>query len=319
MHLFTSNSDIKKIVVKLSIALMLFWCISFIAYLGIDYMYFNSCLDGPAGTRHRAIQKKYDVYIFGASRAENHYDPSIISDQLGLTCFNLGNNSKNTNYQLGLLKLLISRHTPKLIIYELGDFLAHLSNGTDEFYPYYYHNNEIRKMVNSRDKLARIKLLLPLYTFNRKIYPITRDFLFPARLISSGFEPRNGIMLSAEIEKYRVMGDYEPSWYKIDQTAIASFKEFVDICQERNIELVLSFSPTYLPSSPSGLKEVTDIASRYRIPIYLYGERQEFNFNPNLFKDAYHLNSEGADMFTNLFVKDLHRLHSIQVKSKDDL
>ena len=91
---------------------------------------------GNSGAQiNHIIRTKYDAYIFGASRASHHYDPSIIEDKLGLSCFNAGDDGKNATYQLGILQMLLKKHTPKLIVYEIGDLTPSLDGGTVDLYP----------------------------------------------------------------------------------------------------------------------------------------------------------------------------------------
>lgn len=56
----------------------------------------------------------------GSSRASHHYVPEIISEKLGMSCFNAGQDGNGIILQYGRWKMLSERYTPKLIIYDIN-------------------------------------------------------------------------------------------------------------------------------------------------------------------------------------------------------
>lgn len=303
--LSTSNSDVKKVALKAVTFLVLSWTISSSLYCGLDYMYMKSFGGNSGAYVNHVIRTKYDVYIFGASRAAHHYDPLIIEEKLGLSCYNSGDDGKNATYQLGLLKLLLVNHTPKLIIYEIGDLASNLGKGILGLHPYYYHNYEIKNIIETGDKWAKVKFAFPLYAYNRKFVAILIGFLRSYPSSETGFRPIKGEMHPGEIA--RIKGSPEPEYPlgKVDPNAVASFHSFVHECRERGIRLVFSYSPNYVPIEPAGMDVIRQIAIDSDIPLVFNGENPQFSYNPILFKDAGHLNVDGATLFTQLFADSL--------------
>lgn len=308
MCLSISNSELFRLVGKLLLAIGLVWALSLAVFYILDYMYFSSYGGNSGAQINYVVRTKYDSYIFGASRAAHHYDPAKISKVMGVSCYNAGDDGKNATYQLGLLNLLLKNHIPKYIIYELGDLIPLLDGGTVDLYPYYYRNRDVNEILDRRDEWSEVKFLQPLFPYNRKIFNITKGFILSAKPYETGFRPLTGTMHPAEqqrlMEQNRIT---TPD--AVDSLALSDFIRFIQVCRKHNVSLILSYSPTFIPSKPTGLETLESLSKKYQLPILLYGEDPIFNNNPLLFKDAGHLNSIGADKFTAQLCKDLKKRH----------
>lgn len=305
LHSSISNSDVFKVVKKLILFLVLFWVFSSSIYLIINYMYFHSFGGNSGAQINHVIRTDYDAYIFGASRASHHYEPTYISEHLGLSCFNAGDDGKNATYQYGLLQMLLENHVPKLIIYEVGDISAYLNDGTVDLYPYYYKHSFIRQLLHQRDKWAKIKFLFPLYSYNNKIFTIGKGFILSTPPFETGFRPIDGTMHPGEVMRLINEVPIGTSEVAVDYLVLENFKNFVRICNENNIKLVFCYSPSYVPRRPPGHDKIEAIAAENDIPFYHYGEHDSFVYHSELFKDAGHLNREGAELFTRMLVEDI--------------
>jgi len=268
-------------------------------------MYFQSFGGNSGAQINHVIRTNYDAYIFGSSRASRHYDPAQISRHLGLSCYNAGCDRKNATYQYGLLQLLLENHVPKLIIYEIDDLSESLNGSTIDLYPYYYKYSFIRQLLHQRDKWSRIKFLFPLYSYNIKVFTISKGFILSTPPFETGFRPKDGGMHPGEVRKIRETAGIEKPDDPVDYLALDSFKNFVRTCKENNIELVFCHSPSYAPSKAVGLDYVRSIAAEIDAPVYLYGEHDSFVYHPELFRDAGHLNREGAELFTKMLAHDI--------------
>lgn len=302
---YISNSDVKKVAQKAVTCLVLSWIISTGFYYALDNMYMRSYGGNSGAQINHVVRTKYDAYIFGASRAVRHYDPSIIKEKLGLSCYNAAKDSKNAIYQLCLLKLLLENHTPKLIIYEIGDVSKWLATGNRDMYPYYYRNEDVKKILSTSDKWAKVKFAYPLYAYNRKFVPVLIGFLRSYPPSETGFKSLAGEMHPGEIARIKESPEETYPVEGVDLNAVASLRLFVHECREREIELIFSYSPTYIPFEPEGMDVIQQIAMENDIPFVLNGDNPRFSYNPTLFIDAGHLNAKGARLFTQLFADSL--------------
>ncbi len=138
LHSSIFNSEVYKVLIRLLLALAVLWLLSTGLYLLLNHMYFRS-VGGDSGAQiNYLLTQKHDVIIFGSSRASHHYNPEPISEATGLSVFNAADDGKNAVYQLGLLNLLLKKHVPKVIIYEIGDISSDFNGGTHDLFPYYY-------------------------------------------------------------------------------------------------------------------------------------------------------------------------------------
>lgn len=300
-HLSTSNSELKQLIVKMLMGLILFMVVSFLVYYPINHMYFNSFGGNSGAQINQTLRMKSDVFIFGASRASHHYDPEIISNVTGLSVFNAGDDGKNAVYQLGLLNLLLDNHVPEIIIYEVGDIGHGFDGGTVDLFPYYYGNYKIKDILNDRDFWAPIKFLVPLYAYNRKVLSIMKGYFLKTPPFKNGFRPIYGEMhkmvekMLREESKKQVS---EISASSYNDFAVRSFEQFVQTCSNNGIELFFVYSPTYIPKAIPGGPTIEKLSREFHIPLYNYGISDTFNWNTKYFKDAGHMNAYGADVFS---------------------
>lgn len=68
---------------------------------------------------HSVLETTEDILVFGSSRAIHHYNPQIIEDTLGVTCYNVGSGGQNIYFHLALLEAALERYVPKIAILEL--------------------------------------------------------------------------------------------------------------------------------------------------------------------------------------------------------
>ena len=69
---------------------------------------------GGAGRNNYICDKMTDdVLIFGSSRAEHHYNAQMISDSLGVSCYNAGEGGCGIILAYGRLLMILERCTPK--------------------------------------------------------------------------------------------------------------------------------------------------------------------------------------------------------------
>lgn len=297
---FTSSSEAGKVLSKLVLALALFFALNIIVYIPLNHMYFNTYGGNSGAQINNVLRQKSDVFIFGASRASHHYNTDMISKQTGLTVFNAGDDGKNSAYQLGLLKMLVKRHKPKLIIYEVGDIYGH-DGGTVDLFPYYFHDSDVRSVLIRRDTWITFKMMFPLYIYNQKILSLIKSNLSLTNASQTGYKPITGVIVPEEVAraKSEFLNEFHQRSIAYPDDLLAEyFARFIMECRAQGIGIILVFSPSFMPTNPIGEPVIRDIASRTELHLYDFGINSKYNWNMNLFKDAAHLNSIGADEFT---------------------
>ena len=64
-------------------------------------------------------QMETDILISGSSRCIRHYNPQIIMDSLGLSCYNSGQMGNGIILNYGRLRMISERKKPSIVIYDL--------------------------------------------------------------------------------------------------------------------------------------------------------------------------------------------------------
>jgi len=291
------------------LALALFFGLNLLIYQLLDHMYFQSFGGNSGAQINHVLRQTSDIFIFGASRASHHYDPLTIEKATGMSVFNAGDDGKNAVYQLGLLKMLLKKHTPQAIIYEVGDVGYGLAGGTVDLYPYYHHDPEVRQLLRGNEDLASLKFLVPLYSYNRKIFNVSKGYLLKTKPRANGFRPIDGSMHPAEAK--RISEGFNASitetpFPSADPYALDCFRDFAATCSDLGIALFFVYSPVYAPSELWFEHYVQRLAIEHQIRYISYAEDKVFNWSDSLFKDGGHLNRDGAILFTSDLMRRIH-------------
>lgn len=314
-NLFISNfnmnisSDIKKFAVK-SILFITFFVIADIAFGFVaDKMYFSQ----KRKTTYVIEQADEDIIIFGASRAQHHYNPSIITDSLGMSVYNAGLGGQNIYVQYAMLKSLLNRHKPKVVIFDTFDIDIYKTPPTWDrdkltlFYPYYHRDTVVREVVNLRSRLEQGKLLINSVRMNSQPASVAMLALFYG---NSEIAYRNQGYISVN-EPNGYKGEYETIGdefgCEIDTLKIQYFTKFYELCKTNGIQCIIVSSPIYGDISQSNIvKDMRKLSSELGFEYWDYFNDAEFA-DATLFKDVKHLNSKGADKYSIKFSEKLKR------------
>ena len=144
-----------------------------------------------------------DILILGSSKAAHHYVPSIISDSLGISCFNCGREGNGIIAAYARYNMIVARHKPKIVIYEVTPKYDYLEdNGYTSYLGairQYANNATIRNEILAfSDDLERIRLMSNMYCNNSRIISNIKDIVKQTFSNSCGYEPLFGKMTPAK-------------------------------------------------------------------------------------------------------------------------
>ena len=152
---------------KFLVKILILCCLVLIADRSIGALLRNVCTRDK--TEYISNFCNDDILIFGSSRAQNNYNARMIEDSIGLTAFNCGESGFGIINSYGYLKMIIKRHHPKIIIYDVFPtfdfeqmdnhrFLRHLKTQYDE--------ESIKSLFLRVDPLEKWRMLSLLYRYN---------------------------------------------------------------------------------------------------------------------------------------------------------
>jgi hypothetical protein len=276
----------------------------------LQHYYFTIKSGEQARTTFAMDSTNADILIVGSSRASHHYIPLFFSEKLNLSCYNAGKDKQGIFYNLAIIKAVLKRHRPKYIFLDITPWVFAAKESSLDvlsvLLPYYHQHPEIRETINKRSYWEPVKTKSLLYCYNSLLLQIIFNTIRNGKNDGSqnGYVPIQGVM-NADLgaEKY-----YSQAMF-IDSSGINSFNEIKKLSEENNCRLITVISPLYfpVPDSIPSIKIAKDICRENNIPFFDYSRSPQFLANPSLFQDKFHLNNDGAVLFSGIFSKDISR------------
>lgn len=249
-----------------------------------------------------------DIIILGSSRALHHYNPQVFTNILGLTCHNCGEGGHGIIFEYGRYKMLTSRYTPKLIIYELTPSFDY---GKEKSYSKYlgklrpYYDKEgIKDIFKDFDsELTELKMVSNMFKNNSMILPYLFDFVKEGKLIK-GYSPLYG-----QIHNYIVEESPLPPDIDIDSLKYSYLEKMVLDAQSKKIPIVFAMSPIYgsaiNPGPEYDYRPAMHIFKKYNILFFNYLHYEPIALNQSYFHDGGHMNDDGANAYSALLAKQI--------------
>lgn len=237
-----------------------------------------------------------DLVIFGSSRASNHYNPKILSDSLGLTCYNAGIPGMGIITSYGFFTMLTQRNIPKYIILDVAQWFDYLYGGDDTtkylgpLKPYYEYPG-ISTLFREASRPEAIKMHSWFYRYNSRIIETQKE-----PKTRNGYAPANG-KVNPDIEISEPIYTVE-----IDPIKAHFFERFISDCKKKGIKLALFVSPSFKKTQTFELDYAKELASKEGIPYFSFWADTDWVNNAEYFHDSGHLNQEGADAYTRAIV-----------------
>ena len=261
-----------------------------------------------AKTNYAINKVNSDIVIIGSSRAETGYNPKILMDSLPqYTVYNCGGDGQGFFYCNTLINTILDRYVPRYIVWDFkeselaGDSDANLSM----LYPF-YKNNTIKCVIDQKmGWRSQVLMRCNSYRFNATAGRIIRAIYSPSRNLqnSFGFGPRpvhaEGIHL--------VPNDFILEKGDLNDEKISLFKATVERAQKAGCTIVVVISPMYNIYNYDNVytQGVNALCEKYSIPFFDDSHLNGFPHNNDLAYDNYHLNIDGANLFTSYFSKQL--------------
>lgn len=197
--------------------------------------------NGPeAETTFTFTKMSQDAIILGSSRGRRNYNPQFIADSLGITCYNAGHDGQTIFYEQAIIRMALSRYTPKLVILDLNPEEMYYRDvhydRLNVLAPYYRDYPEVRDIYllkGIRDRQVsgkfivgpsksvaadfwmthgameeyaipfnaeRFKMMSMIYRYNSSLLDILTG-IFKNRKSDSGFKPLKGVITQQKADE----------------------------------------------------------------------------------------------------------------------
>lgn len=296
----------KKYIIKIAIFFLLVTIVDLIA--GKTFPYLVDHAKGGNNGRNNYIcnETNQDILIFGSSRAIHHYNPQILSDSLGLSCYNCGQDGNGAILNYGRYQLICQRYHPQILIYDvIPKFDLHAGDDNHKYLGWlraYYDKKGIPEVFESVDSTEKYKMKSRMYRYNSKFIQIVSDYIHPLQSVGiSGFRPIDGTMDTMKISKNPV----KKVNYSFDPLKISYLEKMADISKDTKI--IFAVSPLWNGMDTLQFQPIIEICKKYDIPFIDFSNNPKYVHHNEYFKDGAHLNSRGADEFTRDFIQELKK------------
>lgn len=305
----------KKFIVRIIVFFVAIAIIDIIFGKCCDYMYEHSNSGDSRKINYAIRECNADILIMGSSRANHHYNPQILSDSIGLSCYNLGIDGSGAILMDGFYRLITQRYAPKLIIYELTpsfDLYQNVADANNTRYlaqlKPYYREDCLKQLFDDIDGSERMKLHSGLYRYNTSCLNLFRSYIGHGTLNSNGYLPL-----------YGVMNDYKPfevdADNAVDTLKVKFFKQFISDCKENGTKLLFVVSPRFGATTSIGYQPLFDICKQEDCEMLDYYCHPSFVSTKEFFNDSYHLNDVGAAEFTKTIA---YHIKNVTVQCTND-
>lgn len=248
-----------------------------------------------------------DILILGSSLAQKTIVPTVFEDSLGLSCYNAGIEGNGIIGAWARYCIFCNKHQPQLIIYtltpvydylETDDYLQYL----DALKPLYGKDDRINELFESfGDKYDKYLLHSNFIKYNTSYIS----------LILSCFNP------TSDLKGYTPLYDvYDPvakvdttAKYGVDPKKLAYLDMLFTDVQKRGIKTLIVIPPKYANTfNYSDYKAGLDLIKKYDLPLVNSLDDPQFSTNHQLFYDMYHLNDQGARLYSSHLVSAVKAL-----------
>ena len=294
---------LKKIILNITIVVLVVFILDFAIGKILNHFYFNESSGLHYRTTYALEKTTADVLIFGASRANHHYVPEVFENSLNLSYYNTGRDGNGIFYQLAVLKSVLKRYTPKILVLDfVGSFEKNEKpyDRLSSLLPYYKNHKEIQEIIELRSPYEKIKLLSRIYPYNSQLTSIAVGNLEvnkKRKNDNKGYVSLNGKWASKidSIDKITTNN--------LDTIQLNALQEFVHLAKKSEANVYVIFSPIFFKFKKN---ENFDICNRIcaieNVPFWDYSKDTTFLNNKQLFQDPDHLNHNGATIFSNKVV-----------------
>lgn len=313
MNLYTSSfkkvSILIRALVFLFILLLLLGTIKALLYTGI-----TKVDRGQISTVGKIVnhQQNPSIAIFGSSVAWVHFNPEIVTNITGKSCYNFGlNGTPLTQYQ-GLLKEFIEYSDSEVIVIA-GTFSEFSGReAIAEIYKFvpYLHNDNLYEGLERIDPDLLWKMrYIPFYTLTTLEYNFFQYAVMGYLGITHPDEKNevNGFVPQRRI--WRDSAREASAKTIINYKVVDQYKSLVSLANARNKKVVLVLPPIYYEGALKieNLQEIKEVFRNIAGTdnYFLDFTSSEICFNKSLFYNNTHLNSTGADIFSKDFSNKL--------------
>ena len=298
-----THNSLKKFGIKLAAFFFVIFIADAIIGFELKKYYYKQVAGYDYETTYAINKTQAEIVILGSSRAANLLNSDIFENKLNKSCYNAGRSGCSIFYHYAILKSILKRYSPKMVIlsFDAGNFSIN-NESYDRIailLPYYKAHTEIKDVVELKGPYEKLKMLSCIYSYNSLLLPILSGNTENSKIKYAnikGYTPINEVIKDGPLQKFNYLKEK-----KLDSVKINIFKSFLQLCIDSNIELFIVCSPYLINANgvDSSIIEAKKIAQNKGVIFADYSKDSFYMKRSYLFADFRHLNATGVDYFSN--------------------
>ena len=251
-----------------------------------------------------------DILILGSSVGMNSLIPSEFTNKFGLTCFNAGANDQSMEFHEVMLSEFLKRHKPKMVVLALRPHdLLSKSRGRFGMLRIFYKCGYplIDRFLEEDGFWERLCLNSALYRFNTFGWRLLLYHLKSKNELADGGFVAKPVVAPPEYTKMSELAPGDPL-PQPNKEKLASFESIVSMCRSAGARLAVVLTPYHFDfgeTRPAGAALFEKICKERGIEFYNDTCNAKFSPRGELFFDNFHLNKDGATLYTADFIERL--------------
>ena len=293
----------KKLLIHIVIVICLFFIFDRTLGLGLKFLYSRSNATDEYKISYSNESTEAPLLFFGSSRCLHHYAPAVFEKELGVQCYNTADwGIKNIYYHYGLLGNILSRYTPKTIVFEIHpcDWQKTPFSGKERassLAPYCGMSDTCDEMLKLSGRYWPYQLSWT-YRYSGSLPNLLTGKLGSMDRSLKGWKPMSGVLdtVGVKAEEYP---------FPVDQERVALLERFISDCQQHGIQLIFIESPMYICSKEDVFKFPRELAAKHHIQFVDHYRDTDFVGHAEFFYDYGHLNKQGAEKYSAIIAQEL--------------
>ncbi len=298
--MFLTGNKYRSFIVRLLIFSVTLYVADFAIGKVLQKLYFKQSSGFDYQTTYAINETTAPFLVFGSSRANNIFDPTIIEKELKLPCYNAGRYGEPIFYHYAVLKAVLKRYNPQIIILSLDAFS--LAKDKDDYdlisvlLPYGDSHPELYDIINLKGPYERLKMISKIYPYNSLLLPMISGNLASSK--EKNYNIKGYIPVQTTISGPLHTIDYTKNTL-LDTTKINIYKAFIKDCIKAKIKLYIVCPPFMINAIGMDNSIITAkmVANTFSIPFFDFSRDTFYTTKPKLFYDYRHLNDKGVALF----------------------
>lgn len=271
--------------------------------------YTGKMAEGALTGEYYESKKNHEVIFFGDSEVYYNFSPEVLNEEYGINAYIRGNANQTMWQSYYLLMDTLRYEKPKAIVVSVASLMKEEVEGeaynrmmldTMEWSEYKY--SCIKESMTEEENV--ISYVFPIFRYHSRWNELSKDdfkyFFGEPNVSKDGYLARKEVVPLTRLPAVKPLSDYE-----LSQKALEYLDKIKEICEEKDIKLVLVKSPSQYPYwYEEWDAAVVDYASKNEI---LYVNLLEavdeigLDFSVDTFDGGKHLNVDGATKNTKYF------------------